>query len=820
MKISYNWLKRYADFDLQPEEISWLLTNCGLEVESFESSGPVKGGLKGVFIGKVVECARHPNADKLSLTKVDIGTGRLLSVVCGASNVAAGQKVPVATVGTIIYNGDKSFEIKEVKIRGEFSEGMICAEDELGLGYSHEGIMVLDPDAAIGMPAAKYFNLSEDTIFEIGLTPNRTDATSHTGVARDLIAVLNQRDKEKKFMMNWPSVDQFSVDNHSLNIPVIIEDIEQCPRYSGVTISGVKIGDSPAWLKNLLSAAGFRPINNIVDVTNFVMMELGQPLHAFDAVKIKGGKVIVRKARQDEPFITLDGVERKLTREDLMICNTEDGMCIAGVFGGAVSGVTDSTTNIFLESAHFNPRSIRKTSRYHGLQTDSSFRFERGSDPNITVYALKRAALLIRELAGGKISSEIIDSYPVPVEPAKISVKWKHINRLIGKEIDHDIIKSILFDLGIKIEQESAEALSLIIPTFKTDIIREADVIEEILRIYGYDFIEMPGQLRSSLSFSNKPDPEKIRNLISDMISSRGFNEIMNNSLTRARYAEESSWLDAGNSVKLLNPLSNDFNVMRQTLLFGGLETIAYNQNRKTSDLKLYEFGRTYKIHPEKKNANQSLAQYDEHERLGIWITGKREPESWRTNDSKADFFDLKASVHAILVRLGFNVMRIGKSHFMDDLFEEGTAYTYRQITLVKFGQLKKKELKRFDLKQDVLYADFDWEKIIGLLIENKVTYNEVAKFPEVRRDLALVLDMSVNYEDLEQAAYQAEKHILRGVSLFDVYQGEKIGPGKKSYAISFLLGDDEKTLTDQIIDKTMGKILRAFQDKFHAYIR
>jgi len=820
MKISYNWLKRYADFDLQPGEISRLLTNCGLEVESFENSESVKGGLKGVYIGKVVECARHPNADKLSLTKVDIGTGRLLSVVCGAPNVAAGQKVPVATVGTIIYSGDKPFEIKEAKIRGEFSEGMICAEDELGLGYSHEGIMVLDPDSAIGTPAAEYFNLSEDTIFEIGLTPNRTDATSHCGVARDLIAVLNQRSKEKKFQMNWPSVDQFSIDNHSLNIPVIVEDIEQCPRYSGVTISSVKIGDSPVWLKNLLNAAGIRPINNIVDVTNFVMMELGQPLHAFDADEIKGAKVIVRKARQDESFITLDGVERKLSHEDLMICNAEDGMCIAGVFGGAVSGVTDSTTNIFLESAHFNPRGIRKTSRYHGLQTDSSFRFERGSDPNITVHALKRAALLIRELAGGKISSEIIDSYPVPVEPAKISVKWKNINRLIGKEIGHEIIRSILSDLGIKIEQESAEALSLIVPTFKTDVTREADVIEEILRIYGYDFIEMTGQLRSSLSFSNKPDPEKIRNLISDLLSSRGFNEIMNNSLTRARYAEESSWLDAGNSVKLLNPLSNDFNVMRQTLLFGGLETIAYNQNWKTSDLKLYEFGRTYRIYPEKKNADQSLDPYDEHEHLAIWITGKREPESWRTKDSKADFFDLKASVHAILVRLGFNAEEIGKSNFTDDLFEEGTAYTYRQITMLKFGQLKKKELKRFDLKQEVLYADFDWEKIIRLLSENKVTYNEVAKLPEVRRDLALVLDMSVNYEDLEQAAYQAEKHILRGVSLFDVYQGEKIGPGKKSYAISFLLRDDEKTLTDHIIEKTMGKILRAFQDKFHASIR
>jgi len=820
MKISYNWLKRYADFDLPPEEISILLTNCGLEVESYESTESVKGGLKGVFIGKVVECVKLPNADKLSLTKVDIGTGRLLSVVCGAPNVAAGQKVPVATVGTMIYQGDKSFEIKEAKIRGEFSEGMICAEDELGLGHSHEGIMVLDPHAVIGMPAAEYFKLSEDTVFEIGLTPNRTDATSHAGVARDLVAVLNQRNRDRKYRLNWPSVDEFSVDNQNLRIPVIVEDAELCPRYSGVSVSGIKIADSPEWLKNLLNAAGIRPINNIVDVTNFVMMELGQPLHAFDAAKIKGVKIIVRKARQDEPFLTLDGVERKLSNEDLMICNTEDGMCIAGVFGGAVSGVSDSTINIFLESAHFNPRSIRKTSRYHGLQTDSSFRFERGSDPNVTVYALKRAALLIRELAGGKISSEIMDVYPVPVVPVKVTARWKNINRLIGKEIGHDNIRSILADLGIKLEQESAAALSLIIPTFKTDVTREADVIEEILRIYGYDNIEMRGQLRSSLSFSNKPDPERIRNLVSDMLSSRGFNEIMNNSLTRSRYAEDSPWLDAGNSVFLLNPLSNDLNIMRQTLLFGGFETIAWNQNRKTTDLKLYEFGRIYKLYPGKKNVSQPLDRYDEHEHLAIWITGRREPESWRTNEQKADFFDLKAAVHAIFERMGFNPDKFTKSHITDELFEEGTEYTFNKVVIVRFGRIRKKELKRFDLKQDIIYADFEWENIIASLSENVVFYFEVPKFPEVRRDLALVLDSSVKYEDLEHAAYHAEKQILKGVSLFDVYQGDKIGLGKKSYAISFLLRDDQKTLTDQIIDKTMEKILRTFQEKFHASIR
>jgi phenylalanyl-tRNA synthetase beta chain len=820
MKISYNWLKRYGDFSLPPEEIARLLTNCGLEVEDYEKSESVKGGLKGVFIGLVAECEKHPNADKLSLTKVDIGTGRLLSIVCGAPNVAAGQKVPVATVGTFLYSGDKSFEIKEAKIRGEFSEGMICAEDELGLGHSHEGIMVLDPGTRIGMPAAEYFQLSEDYIFEIGLTPNRTDAMSHTGVARDLAAVLNRHDKSGNYRLKWPSVDNFQVDNHDLEIPVIVKDPEACPRYSGVTITGVKIAESPSWLKNLLSAAGIRPISNVVDVTNFIMLELGQPLHAFDASKIKGRKVVVRKARHEEPFTTLDEVERKLSAADLMICNAEEGMCIAGVFGGADSGVTEKTTELFLESAHFNPRSIRKTSRYHGLQTDSSFRFERGSDPNITVYALKRACMLIKELAGGKISSEIVDSYPNPVEPLKIQVRWKNINRLIGKEIDHDTIKSILSDLGIQNENESAETLIFVIPSYKTDVTREADVIEEILRIYGYDFIEMPGQLRSSLSFSNKPDPEKIRNLVSDYLSSRGFFEIMNNSLTKSRYVEESGYLNNENSVNLLNPLSADLNVMRQSLLFGGLETIAYNQNRKTADLRLYEFGRTYQYFSGRKTPGQNLSPYSEHENLALWITGRQEAESWRTKNDKADFFNIKAAVHDIFLRLGFNTDWFEKTQFSDDLFEEGLSYNFKNETLVRFGTLKKRELKRFDLKQEVFYADFEWERIIWLVADLKVSYKEVPKFPEVRRDLALVLDQVVTYEEIERAAYQAEKKILRGVSLFDIYQGEKIGPGKKSYAISFLLGDEEKTLTDEIIEKTMDRILKALQEKFNAAIR
>jgi phenylalanyl-tRNA synthetase beta chain len=820
MKISYNWLKRYIDINLPPDEISRMLTNCGLEVEDYEKSESIKGGLKGVVVGIVAECSKHPNADKLSLTKVDTGSGRLLSIVCGAPNVTTGQKVLVATVGTMIYNGDKSFEIKEARIRGEFSEGMICAEEELGLGNSHEGIMVLDPVASIGMPAAEYFNVTEDYIFEIGLTPNRTDAMSHTGVARDLAAVLNRHYPNAGYRLKWPSVDNFKVDNHDLPIQVVVEDSEACPRYSGVTVKDVKIGESPAWLKNLISAAGIRPINNVVDVTNFVMMELGQPLHAFDASRIKGRKVLVRKALQDEPFITLDEIERKLTSSDLMICNASDGMCIAGVFGGAVSGVTDKTTDLFLESAHFNPRNIRKTSRYHGLQTDSSFRFERGADPNITVFALKRAALLIKELAGGTISSDVVDVYPKPVEPLKIEARWKNISRLIGKEIDHDLIKSILSGLGIKVEYESGESITMVIPTYKTDVTREADVIEEILRIYGYDYVEMPGQLRSSLSFSNKPDSERIRNLVSDMLSSKGYVEIMNNSLTKSKYAEESPWLKSENSVKLLNPLSNDLNVMRQSLLFGGLETIAYNQNRKTNDFRLFEFGRTYKYYSENITEGQNLSPYAEHDCLAVWLTGRSEAESWRTNDSKVDFYCLKAIVHDLFQRLGFNLGGFEKNNFNGDLFEEGISYQYNHEVLVKFGLLKKRELKRFDLKQDIYYAEFEWEKMISMMGSLQVAYKEVTKFPEVRRDLALVLDQAVTYEELEKAAFLAERKILRNVSLFDIYQGDKIGSGKKSYAISFLLRDDEKTLTDDIIEKTMERILKTFQEKFNASIR
>ncbi len=820
MKISYNWLKRYANVDLSAQEVAGMLTSCGLEVEDLEKFETVRGGLKGVVIGQVMECRRHPNADKLSITRVDIGTGRLLDIVCGAPNVAAGQKVPVATVGTILYSGDKSFEIKEAKIRGEFSEGMICAEDELGIGSSHEGIMVLDPSIPVGTPAADYFRIADDYVFEIGLTPNRTDATSHTGVARDLIAVFRQRSQKGSANMIWPSVDNFKIDDHNLEIPVIVEDNEACPRYSGLTMTGVRVGESPDWMKNLLNAAGIRPINSVVDVTNFILMELGQPLHAFDAAQIKGGKVIVRKARKDELFVTLDDVKRRLSADDLMICNESEGMCIAGVFGGAVSGVTESTKDIFLESAHFNPRYIRRTSRYHGLQTDASFRFERGSDPNITVYALKRAALLIKEMAGGNISSEIMDVYPAPVNPARIEVRWQNIKRLIGKDLGRATIKSILSDLQIQIESESPDGLSLLIPTFKTDVLQEADVIEEILRIYGYDNIEMPGRLRSSLSFASKPDPEIIRNLASETLSARGFNEIMNNSLTRAKYSEEASWLDKEKNVQLLNPLSNDLNVMRQTLLFGGLETIAYNINRKNPDLKLYEFGRVYKTTPYEDKPGQQLQGYIEHERLALWITGRRKPENWRSENEGTDLFDLKEAVLVTLSRIGLPSGQVSIAVEKSDPFHECIRIQLHKKELGVIGQLSKKILKAFDIKQDVFYADINWESTLSLLAGKKVDYRELPRFPEVRRDLALVLDKSVTYDELQQAAFLAERNILRSVNLFDIYEGEKVPEGKKSYAISFVLRDDEKTLTDQVIDKTMEKILRSFQERFNASIR
>jgi phenylalanyl-tRNA synthetase beta chain len=819
MKISFNWLKLYLDPDMTPVDLARLLTDCGLEVESMERYESVKGGLEGVVIGEVITCDRHPNADKLSLTTVDIGTDTLLPIVCGAPNVAAGQKVPVATVGTILYDRDKQFEIKSTKIRGEPSEGMICAEDELGLGASHEGIMVLDSSAKVGMTAKEYFNITVDHVFEIGLTPNRTDATSHIGVARDIAAAINQLDKNRKVRMEMPDVTAFHVDNHALEISVNVEDIETCPRYSGVTLTGVTVKESPEWLKNYLGAIGIRPINNIVDITNFVLMETGQPLHAFDADEVKGNRVVVRKARKGEKFITLDEVERELSEEDLMICNSEEGMCIAGVFGGLRSGVTAGTSKIFLESAHFNPQSIRKTSRLHSLQTDASFRFERGSDPNMTVYALKRAALLIRELTGAQISSEIKDIYPEPVGNWNITLTYRNVTRLIGKIIEPREIKNILSNLGMKVILENPEGLTISVPTFKVDVRREADVIEEILRIFGYNNVELPHELRGSLSFSPDPDPENIRNIIADLLCNNGFTEIMNNSLTQSKYYEGQESFDAAKSVHILNPLSSDLNVMRQSLLFGGLETIAYNQNRKISDLKLFEFGRVYKFQPENSHGGP-LDRFAEHEHLGIFLTGRRAPESWRSPDQSSDVFDIKAIVGIILRRLGLNISDLEIQPVPKGIFTEGLQYVINQKIIVGFGTVSKKFLKDLDIKQDVFYAAFNWDETINQSSVMGVGYREIPRFPEVRRDLALLVDHSVPFADLNKMAFQTEKHLLKSVRLFDVYEGGNIGADKKSYAISFILQDEEKTLTDNVIEKTMQKLLRAFEHHFHATLR
>ncbi|MDZ7743529.1 MAG: phenylalanine--tRNA ligase subunit beta [Bacteroidota bacterium] len=651
MRISYNWLKEYIDLDLNPEELSEILTDCGLEVEGLEKAESVKGGMEGIVIGQVLTAEKHPNADKLSVTTVDVGRDKPLHIVCGAPNVAAGQKVVVATVGTRLYMDDKPFEIRKAKIRGEKSEGMICAEDELGLGTSHEGIMVLEEDAQIGMPAKEYFEITEDYVYEIGLTPNRADAASHLGVARDLVAVLNQAQKTSKYQLKIPDTSAFKVDNDNRHIDIEIENPEACPRYTGITLSNIEVKESPNWLKNRLNTIGVRPINNIVDVTNYVLFELGQPLHAFDADKIKGEKVIVKMLPDKTRFTTLDEVERELLANDLMICNAEDGMCIAGVFGGISSGVTEKTKNVFLESACFNPVHIRKTSKYHSLQTDASFRFERGTDPNITEYALKRAILLFREVAGGQVSSEIVDVYPEKIEAWDVDIAYTNVDRLIGKKIDRESIKKILKDLGIEIKDEKAEGLKVSVPPFKVDVTREVDLIEEILRIYGYNNIDYSGQMRSSLSFMPKPDPEKIQNLISDLLTSNGFNEVMNNSLSNARYIAKSQEYNEENNVRMLNPISADLDIMRQGLIFGMLESAAYNLNRKNEDLRFYEFGTSYrKIQGSSQNP---LLQYEEARHLALLLSGNKQPESWANREEKTDIYQLKAYLHNIFSRLG-----------------------------------------------------------------------------------------------------------------------------------------------------------------------
>lgn len=821
MKISYNWLKKYLTIDLPVEEVSVLLTGCGLEVESVEKYEQAKGGLAGVLIGEVISCSHHPNADKLSLTKVDTGTGELLSIVCGATNVAAGQKVAVATIGTTLYSEEGSFQIKLSKIRGEVSEGMICAEDELGLGDSHAGILVLNADAPIGMPLNKYFGLVEDFVFEIGLTPNRSDATSHIGVARDLAAVLNNLPGlVQRLSLNIPSIETFKVDNEELPIVVIVEDKVACPRYSGITIKGIEVKESPAWIKESLKAIGIRPINNIVDITNFVLFETGQPLHAFDAAQITGRKVIVKKLAEGTPFITLDDVERKLSADDLMICNSVAGMCIAGVFGGAGSGIKTTTTDIFLESAYFDPTSTRKTSKYHGLRTDASFRFERGADPNITIYALKRAALLIKEIAGGKISSQIVDIYPSPIKNKSVKVTYKSIDTLIGKQIDHIAIGNILQDLGIEITESRTDGLTLSVPPFKADVYREVDVVEEILRIYGYNNIDFTGSLRSSISYTPKPDRERLTELASNYLSDNGFNEILTNSLTTSAYYAQSEVFKPELSVRILNPLSKELDVMRQTLLFSGLESIIYNLNRRQSDLRFYEMGTTYKLNPGHSESNVVTLRYSENKRLAVYITGRLEPENWNNTQHKTDYYALKFYVLSLLRKMGIATDKFIINDPDPLVFSYGEAYANNGKTLMSIGEITPSILRQFDIRQQVYYADLDWEMMVSLTVGGNILYSDVPKFPEVRRDLALVIEKHVRFTDIEKLAFANGPKLLKKVNLFDVYEGENIGKDKKSYAVSFILQDEQKTLTDKEIDKFMTKLIDVFEHELNAVIR
>ncbi|MEI6060291.1 MAG: phenylalanine--tRNA ligase subunit beta [Bacteroidota bacterium] len=821
MKISYNWLKEYANVSLPAVEVARILTDCGLEIEAIDEYESVKGGLKGIVIGQVLSTQRHPNADKLTCCKVDVGEGKILDIVCGAPNVAAGQRVPVATIGAVLYKGDDSFAIKAGKLRGEPSDGMICAEDELGLGDSHAGIMVLAENAIVGSPAASYFGVESDTVFEVAITPNRADATSHIGVARDLVsAIMNRETQHEKVILSRPSVDHFKVDNDSLHINVSIENKEACPRYTGITISELQVKESPAWLRDRLKAVGLRPINNIVDITNYVLMETGQPLHAFDAAFVTGKQVIVKKMPAGTKFITLDEVERSLGSEDLMICNSTEPMCIAGVFGGLKSGVSESTTSIFLESAYFDGTHVRKTSKLHGLKTDASFRFERGADPNITVYALKRAAMLIKEIAGGTISSEIVDVYPSPIANFEVEVSYNRINTLIGKQIGKELVKSILTSLAIEILSENEEGLLLSIPPFKVDVTREADVVEEILRIYGYNNIELSDSLHSSLSYSRKPDPEKLQQKLADYLSNNGFNEILTNSLTSSSYYEKSEIFNFDECVKILNPLSSELGVMRQTLLYNGLESISYNLNRRMPDLKFYEFGNVYSFVPAQSASNDVTRKYVERGKLSVFITGSQQGESWYMPLRKTDYPFLKSLVFTTLRKTGIGLSKLTARDIDQRLYAEGEAFSINNKPLLSMGRLNANILKQFDIKQDVFYAEVDWRTLLSEVKPDSVKFSEISRFPEVRRDLALLLDKAVKFVDIETLAYKNGKGILRSVNLFDVYEGEKIEAGKKSYAVGFTMQDDQKTLTDNDIEKLMKRLVEVFEKELGAVIR
>lgn len=816
MKVSYDWIKEYVNVHLEPEKVAEILTNTGLEVEGTEEYESIKGGLDGVVIGEVLSVKKHPNADNLSLTEVNLGNGKVVPVVCGAPNVQAGQKVPVATVGAILYDDAKAFKIKKSKIRGEVSEGMICAEDELGLGTSHEGIMVLDSNASPGTPASAYFKIKKETIYEIGLTPNRIDGASHFGVARDLAAYLNQFEKKQAHL---PSVDAFQVDNEDLIIPIQIVNTDACPRYTGLTMKNIKVGPSPEWLQSRLKSIGLAPINNVVDVTNFVLHETGQPLHAFDADKITGKKIIVKTLKEGSKFITLDGEERSLSDKDLMICNIKEGMCIAGVFGGIDSGVSENTTSIFLESARFDPVYIRKTSRRHLLNTDASFRFERGADPEMTIYALKRAALLIKEITGAEISSPVQDEYPILFKPVILKLYYKNQDRLIGNVIPKEKTIAILESLDFEILKQTEEYLSLRVPLYRVDVTREADVIEEILRIYGYNQVNTGLQSKISINYFEKPDKEKVVNQLSDLLSSNGFYEIMSNSLTKGAYYEKNTAFDEEVSVKLFNPLSQDLNVMRQSLIFGGLEAIIYNINRKRSHLKLFEFGTCYRI-KNKEKAADSTRNFKEEQKLAILVTGNATEGSWNLKERKADFYYLKGIVSKILQRTGINERNIQTSGETSGIFSEALKYSINGKELCQLGMVSKATLNQMDIKQSVYFAEFSLSSLLDSVKNSVIQYKPLPKYPEVKRDLSLLLDKNVRFDQILDLAYKTEKRLLKNVKIFDLYQGDKISNNKKSYAVNFTIQDTEKTLTDKQIDKIMRNLIHVYTNKLGAEIR
>ncbi len=821
MNISYNWLKEYADFNLSPEELGAALTSIGLETGGIEEVESIRGGLRGIVIGKVLTCEDHPNSDHLHITTVDLGNGEPTQIVCGAPNVAAGQTVVVATVGTTLYDGDQEFQIKKSKIRGVESFGMICAEDEIGIGKSHDGIIVLNDEVKPGTPAAEYYNLSSDYVLEVDLTPNRIDAASHYGVARDLCAWLSQN--KETATPQRPSVDAFKIDNPSGAAEVVVENSDACPRYAGVTIRNIKVTESPQWLKDRLTAIGQRPINSIVDITNYLLHAMGQPLHCFDLDKVKGEKIVVRNCAEGTPFTTLDEVERKLSNADLMICNAEEPMCIAGVFGGLDSGVTEETTSIFLESAYFNPTSVRKTARRHGLNTDASFRFERGVDPSNTIYVLKLAALMVKEIAGGEICGEIVDIYPKEIKPFPVTLSYEYLNNLIGKEIPTETVDKILRSLEIEIKDRRDGEIDLEVPTYRVDVQRPCDIVEDVLRIYGYNNIEFDNTLHATLSFKTFTDKANdLRELISNQLTAVGFNEILNNSLTAESYYEGLAQYPATNCVKLLNPLSNDLNVMRQTLLFGGMESLSHNINRRSSDLMMYEFGNVYRFNPEAESTTETpLAPYSESERLALWLTGNIRQGNWARSEEPATIYDLKAIVGNIFARLGISERELSLTESNEEIYSTSLCIATRAGKQIgSMGIVAKAILKKTDIKQEVLFAELDWNAIVKLAVKKKVTFAPLPKTQPVKRDLALLIDKAVTMAQIEAVVRESERKLLKDVTLFDVYEGKNLPEGKKSYAIAMTIQDDEKTLQDKQIEAVMNKIITNLEKRLGASLR